>query len=82
VDVTAQQLRTLTAALWLHRTGDVRAAFVNVVGEVRQRTTGRSLAAAQRDRLQAVADQLFSSARLNYQPDEELMERLWRMALQ
>jgi hypothetical protein len=76
VDVEA-----LLRTLWQHRTGEVRAAFVDTLDTVRLHATGQRLAAARRGHVQAVADQLFATARVNWQPAEDEMDRLWRMAL-
>jgi hypothetical protein len=71
----------LLRALWQHATGTVRGGFVDELDTLRRRATGQGLVGAQRGRLQAIADQVFSTARIHWQPIDDEMERRWRMVL-
>jgi hypothetical protein len=68
-------------SLWQNRTGEVRASFVDVLDGSRWRTVGERLTETQRRRVRAIADQVFSTARINYPPTVDELESLWRIAL-
>ncbi|MDQ3702618.1 MAG: hypothetical protein M3442_17095, partial [Chloroflexota bacterium] len=68
-----------SCALWRHKTGEVRTAFVSELDTIRRRANGLSLTVAQRDRLRAAADRVLASARTNHLPDEDALEQVWRV---
>lgn len=67
--------------LWRFPPGEVRAGFGEVIDSLWRQRGESSLSVAQHARLVGVADQLFSSSRVRFTPDENVLVALWRAAL-
>ena len=66
--------------LWRYPTGEVRSAMFDVADRVWQRAAGHRLTAAQRRRLQGVADQMFGPSRASVRaPDAGDLRAAWRV---
>ena len=74
-------VEALWRRLWQQPCGNVRAALVDAVDDLRAGVTGQRLTTEQRRRLQALADQAFSAAReRNAVGDVELSRARWELA--
>lgn len=78
VGVAAERL---WRALWAYPTGAVRAGFVRTISAVSDAAMARAIPASRGGVLQAVADQMFASARQVDRPSMDAMLTTWRMAL-
>jgi hypothetical protein len=84
-EVLAQVLEVnvelLWRELWQHPTGQVRAAFVDIVTAAYLRRGGRQRTAVDWGRLQSIADSHFRLDRARATADDGILRRLWNMVL-
>jgi hypothetical protein len=78
--VAGVEVETLWRHLWQSMPGDVRTSFAGAVSTLREQVGIERLSTDQRDRISAVADQLFSLSRQDDNPAERVMMELWRIA--
>jgi hypothetical protein len=71
----------LWRGLWLHPPGLVRAAFSETVATLVRRERGIALTANQLAALGSLADRHFDSARVQWTPNEALLNSAWQVVL-